>query len=530
MKNRNYPLARHFLKRNGANPPAFRVVKIKTENNYLLSIKTLIVGLLILSQLALIILIHLIATKVYYWYLGFSFFATIACCLSVLSSKKHGLSKSVWILFLLLTFYFGYTIYFLSDERIFFRKSRKKYDKVFSESDKYHEKYRQPDASRVVQKDSEYLYRTGKFNTYTNTDLKYFPTGAKFFDDVIENLKKAEKFIFIEYFIVADGVLLDRIFNILSEKVKSGVDVRIIYDDMGSHKKLSRKTKSKIIKAGIKLKPFNRLIPYFSVALNYRDHRKIVVIDGKIAYTGGCNLADEYINEKRLFGYWKDNGIRLKGPAVDSFSLIFLRQWQFLTGKSEDYNQYFNHFDNYSNTSTVIPYADGLDFKDHIGKGVYENAISSANEKLYIMTPYFVLDDATTTLLENRAKSGVDVRIVLPDIPDKKIVYSVSKADAEELTKSGVKIYYMKHAFVHTKAVLTENCAITGSINMDLRSFYQQFECAVYTDDKTVMTDLENDFISVFKDSREITEYTRKRPSILSKIYSSIIQIFAPFM
>ena len=146
------------------------------------------------------------------------------------------------------------------------------------------------------------------------------------------------------------------------------------------------------------------------------------------------------------------------------------------------------------------------------------------------MTPYLVLDDTTTSLIENRAKSGVDVRIILPDIPDKKVVYSVSKADAEELTKSGVKIYYLKNSFVHTKAVLTENCAITGSINMDLRSFYQQFECAIYTDDKIVMKDLDRDFVKAFSDSREVTEYTRKRPSIFSKIYSSVMQIFAPFM
>ena len=530
MKNHNHPLSNHFLKKNGVNPPAFKIVKIRTENNYLLSLKTLFIGLLILCQLALIILVHIIATKVYYWYLGFSFFATIACCLSVLSSKKHGLSKAVWILFLLLTFYFGFTIYFLSDERIFFRKSRKKYDKVFKETDKYHEKYRLPNATRVVQKDSEFFYRTGKFNTYTNTDIKYFPTGATFFDDLLENLKKAEKFIFIEYFIIADGVLFDRIYNILKEKIASGVEVRIIYDDMGSHKKLSRKNKSKLIKLGVKLKAYNRLVPYFSVALNYRDHRKIVVIDGKIAYTGGCNLADEYINEKRLFGYWKDNGLRLKGPAVDSFSLIFLRQWQFLTGKSEDYNQYFNHFDTYPNSSTVIPYADGLDFKDHIGKGAYENAISSATEKLYIMTPYFILDDTITTLIENRVKSGVDVRIVLPDIPDKKLVYSVSKADAEELTKSGVKIYYMKHAFVHTKAVLTENSAITGSINMDLRSFYQQFECAIYTDDKCALLDAEKDFSNTLSLSTLITDNNKRLKNPFYRVVAGFMQLFAPFM
>lgn len=530
MKRLPYPFYSYYLKKNGVNPPSFKVVKIQTESNTPLRLKTIIVGFLILCQLALLILAHLIAAKLYYWYLGFSFVATIVCCISVLSSKKHGLSKSVWILFLLLTFYFGYTIYFLSDERIFFRKSRKKYNKVFSESEKYITQYRQPDASRIVQKDSEYLYRTGKFNAYTDTDVRYFSSGSTFFDDVLEKLKKATDFIFIEFFIISDGVLLNRFYDVLKEKAENGVDIRIIYDDMGSHDKLSRKEKKRFIKAGIKLTPFNRLIPYFSVALNYRDHRKIIVIDGKIAYTGGCNLADEYVNEKRLYGYWKDNGVSLQGPAVDSFSLIFLRQWQFLTGKQEDFANYFNHYETFKNSSVVIPYADGLDFKDNIGKGVYENAIAGCTEKLFIMTPYFVLDDTMTALIENRAKSGVDVRIILPEIPDKKIVYSVSKSDAEELTKSGVKIYYLKNSFVHTKAVLTENCAITGSINMDLRSFYQQFECAVYTNDKIFMNDLEKDFFNSFKDCKEVTDCSKKRPNVLSKIYTSVLQIFAPFM
>lgn len=518
------------LRKKGVYSSSFKVVKIRTESNGFGALKTLLIALMILLSLGTLLLIHYVASQLFYWYLGFSFIMTILTCIFILSSNKHGLSKAVWMLFVLLAFYFGYVIYFLADERIFFRKSRKKYDKIFNDSDKFIQKYRQPNASRTVQKDSEYLYRTGRFNTFTNCDLEYFSSGTKLFDDVIENLKQAEKFVFIEYFILAKGVLFNRIFDVLKEKAKSGVDVRVIYDDMGSNKHLPKKLKSTLTNAGIKIFAYNRLVPYFSVALNYRDHRKIVVIDGKIAYTGGCNLADEYINEKRIHGYWKDNGVRIKGGAVDSFTLMFLRQWSFVSNSFEDYTPYLNNYDAFTNESTVIPYADGLDYTHNIGKGIYENVIGASQEKLFIMTPYLVLDDTMSDLIKNRALAGVDVRIILPGIPDKKLVYSVSKNEAKKLAESGVKIYYMKDAFVHTKAVLTENCMITGSINMDLRSFYQQFECALYTDDKKLMADLENDFINTFDNCKVLHESHYKNKNLLIKLYTAVLQIFAPFM
>ena len=348
--------------------------------------------------------------------------------------------------------------------------------------------------------------------------------------DMLLELEKANRFIFLEFFIVADGALFNRIFSILKEKVSAGVDVRVIYDDLGSHKVLSKKAKITLKNAGIKIQPFNRVTPIFSITLNYRDHRKIIIVDGKTAYTGGCNLADEYINEKRMHGYWKDSGVRLDGKAVDGFTLMFLRQWEFLTKTKEDYSQFLGKAKQTVIDSVFVPYADGLDYSKNIGKNVYENMVASAKEKIYIMTPYFIVDDTLTNLLINKAMSGVDVRIIIPEIPDKAFVYGVTRNNAEKLIDHGVKVYCMKQSFVHSKLLLTENSAVVGSINMDLRSFYQQFECAVYTDDKKVKQEVLIDFESTFNDCQLITEKNKLRNHLIYRAFAGVMQIFAPFM
>lgn len=508
----------------------YKVVKIKTESNGFGVLKTLSVIVLIAVQAIILVCLYIFLSLAFRWYLIVSFALSFITCIYVLSSQKNSLSKAVWVLFLLLAFTFGYIIYFLSDERIFFRTAKKKYRKVYENAESYCGEFVLPDASRSVVCDAEFLYAAGKFVPYTNTKVKYFSSGASLFDDVLDRLELAESFVFIEYFIVADGVLLARMFDILQRKAKSGVDVRLIYDDMGSHSTFSGKMKRKMKQAGIKVLPYNRLIPWFSVGLNYRDHRKIIVIDGKTAYSGGSNLADEYINEKRMHGYWKDTGIRLDGPAVDSFSLIFLRQWEFLSGEKEKIDFYLTRAERQESVSTVIPYADGLDFALPIGKNVYENMIAAAMERIYIMTPYFIPDDTILQLLSSKARSGVDVRIILPGIPDKAFVYSVSRNNAEKLIGAGVKVYCMKNSFVHSKILLTEQCAVVGSINFDLRSFYQQFECAVYTDDDCVRQSLTRDFENTFLHCEQIDFRSEKRKNIINRIYVGVLQLFAPLM
>ncbi len=509
-----------------------RVVRVKTEGSGLGALKTLVVMGLIFLELAVMIYLYIEMALAFRWYMLFSFVASGLTCLYVLSSNKNSLSKAVWIIFLLVGFAFGYVIYIMSDERIFFKSAKKKYKKIFddtnhilpeSNSDIY-------DLKPAVLNDAKYLHNAGGFISCKNTATEYYPSGAELFDNILEDCRRAEKFIFIEFFIIADGTLFNRFFDVLSERASAGVDVRIIYDDMGSHRTLSRKTKDKIKKAGINLLCFNRLVPIFSVGLNFRDHRKIVVIDGCSAYSGGSNFADEYVNEKRMYGYWKDTGIKLVGEAVDSLSLIFLRQWAYLSDRKEDVQKFFGHSASPESESLVIPFADGLDYPGAIGKNVYENMIASAENFVYIMTPYFICDDIITGLLMNKAMSGVDVRIILPGVPDKAFVYGVSRNNLEKLSEYGVKAYVMDDAFVHSKLVLTENAVVVGSINMDLRSFYQQFEVGVYTNDPQTMEKVKLDFEESFQNSSDISVENGKKRNVFKRIAAGVLQLFAPFM
>ena len=510
--------------------PYTDIVKIKTENNGFGLIKALVIFGIIGLQLLLFILLHTKHVLSYKWTAFATFIFSLITCIYVLSSNKNSHSKAVWIIFLLLFFPFAYLFYIISDERVIMLFSKKRYKHIFEKSKTFEAKTDLKIDNKKVKNDCEYLYNAGGFNTYAHTRCNYFSSGNAFFDDLLERLKDAKEFIFMEFFILSDGVLLNRTLDILQEKVKQGVKVKIIFDDMGSHKTLSHKTKKRILNMGIALCPFNKIFPFFSVGLNYRDHRKIVVIDGKTAYTGGCNLADEYVNQKRIHGYWKDCGVRLDGPAVDAFTLMFLRQWEVLGKKKEDYSVFLNKAEKFESRFAVVPYADGLEYKLSIGKSTYENMIAGADEFIYIMTPYFIVDDAMKRLLVAKAMSGVDVRIIIPEVPDKAFVYGVTRNNLEKLVEYGVKVYCMKCSFVHSKVLLTENSAVVGSINMDLRSFYQQFECAVYLNDKLVMDQIKHDFITTFEDSILITEKNKFRKRFIYRAFAGVMQIFAPFM
>lgn len=506
-----------------------RMVRIRTESNGLGALKTLIVLLAILVQLAAMLALYFSFVMAFRWYLAVSFAFSLISCIHVLSSNRNGQSKAVWVMFLLVGFTVGYIMYYLSDERVFFGRAKRRYRRIFEATEKYKGEKNMPATDEATEGVMNYLASVGGFRAYDGTRPKYFPSGSRLFDDVLERLEAATDFIFIEFFIISDGVLLTRMLDILEKKAVGGVDVRIIYDGLGSNKTLSRKTKKRIRAAGIKLSPFNRLIPRFTVAMNFRDHRKMIVIDGKTVYTGGSNLADEYINEKRMYGYWKDTGLRLDGRAVDAFTLMFLRQWEYIEKQPQEHERYLNKYEATDDKSLVMPYADGLDYAEPIGKGVYESMIASARRRVFIMTPYFVPDKTIMDMLHEKALSGVDVRLVLPAIADKPYVYVVSRDNAERLMKSGVKVYRMENSFVHSKLLLTDSAAVVGSINMDLRSFYQQFECAVLTDDSRTLSEIEDDFTATFADCKLLGEEDTKH-NIIKRIITGVLRIFEPLM
>ena len=506
-------------------------VKIKTESNGLGVLKTMMLLFLIFSQAALLILSSLYLSGLFNWLILITAPLSLIAIVHALSSEYNGQAKATWVFFLFATFTFGYIFYFLSDKRVLFANGRKKYRKIFEQTKGLQKQNKIPEyKDKSVQASCNYLYNSGEFAASASSKAKYFPSGASFFDSVLEELEKAKEFIFIEFYIFADGVLFDRVFDILQRKVSEGVDVRIIYDDMGSHGTFKRKTKKKIRKAGIKLVTFNRMLPVFIIALNIRDHRKIVVVDGKVAFTGGANLADEYINEKRSHGYWKDAGIKIEGRAVDNFSKAFLMQWNYLTKEEIDYKAYLEKAEEFETDGVIVPFVTGPHYHASIAQNMMASVIANATEKLFIMSPYFVPDETITNLIINKARSGVDVRIVLPEVADKKFVYIVSRNNAEKLIDHGVKVYTLKGSFVHSKVVMSEDAAIVGSINMDLRSFNQQFESAVYTNQKSILCEVEEDFDKTIAYSTEVTKQARRRNKFSNRVLAGLFNIVSPFM
>lgn len=376
-----------------------------------------------------------------------------------------------------------------------------------------------------------YLNRSGCFPVYANTDVTYFSSGEEKFDALIEELMKAEKFIFLEYFILDEGYMWGRILGILEEKAREGVEVRIMYDGMCEISTLSFDYPERVGKLGIKCKDFSPIRPFISTYYNYRDHRKILVIDGKVAFNGGINLADEYINRIERFGHWKDTAVMLKGEAVQSFTLMFLQMWN-MNEKVPQWDEFLK--DTYKTPESegfVMPYADQPLDVYKVGENVYMDILNRATDYVHIMTPYLILDDSLETALEFAAQRGVDVKIILPGIPDKKMAYALAKTHYKSLIKSGVKLYEYTPGFVHAKVWSCDNCkAVVGTINLDYRSLYHHFECATYMYKTNCIYDIEQDFNDTLKRCREVTPETIKKEKFFYKFWGTLLKIVAPLM
>ncbi len=348
---------------------------------------------------------------------------------------------------------------------------------------------------------------------------------------MLEELKKAEKFIFFEYFIVAHGKMWDSILEILEEKAKKGVDVRVMYDDLGCIALLPKNYPQELEKKGIKCVAFNRLNALAGVIMNNRDHRKILVIDGKVAFSGGINIADEYINIGSKYGHWKDNAIRVKGDAVWNYTVMFLTIWNSFREDDEDYNVFKYEFeDKKTQNGFVSPYGETPLDTEVTGEDIYLNIINQANDYVYIFTPYLIIDTDMINALNLAAKRGVDVKIVIPGIPDKKIVYTVSESYVEPLVKGGVKVYKYTPGFVHSKVFISDDhIATVGTINMDYRSLYLHFECGCYMEDVDVIKDIKKDLVETINVSKKITKEDAM-PNIFKATWQALLRLVAPLM
>ncbi len=377
---------------------------------------------------------------------------------------------------------------------------------------------------------SNYIGRVSGYYPYTNTRSEYFPSGEALFPVMLEELKKAEKFIFIETFIIGPGLFWDSILEVLCQKAAAGVDVRVIYDDVGCLNTLPPKYYLTLRQQGIKTVVFNPLMPALSTYLNYRDHRKICVIDGNTGFNGGINLADEYINARERLGYWKDTAVMLQGEGVCNLTFMFLRMWRHASAERDDFDQ-FRPTCSARADGYVQSFADSPLDRHNVAENSFLQLINRAERYLYITTPYLILDYSMVTALKIAAQSGVDVRIVTPHIADKWFVHFVSQSYYRQLVEAGVKIYEFTPGFIHSKMLVSDdNIAVVGSINLDYRSLYLHFECGTVFYSGSMPRRVREDILDTIGRSEEITlAWCRKTPR-LKALVQTILRSFAPLM
>lgn len=376
-----------------------------------------------------------------------------------------------------------------------------------------------------------YMGASGCHPAFANTSVRYYPLGEDKWKALIEDFKKAKEFIFLEYFIVEEGLMWGKMLEVLEERARAGVDVRFIYDGTCEFVLVPRKYPELLAGIGIKAKVFARLMPLVSSAYNYRNHRKIAVIDGKVAYTGGVNLADEYINAKEVFGHWKDTALRLEGPAVDVFTLLFLQDWNLDEKNPVVDRSFLGRSLPQKANGYVIPLGEMPLDGERCAENVYIDFLSRAKRYVHIMSPYLILDGELENALSFAAMRGVDVSLILPGIPDKKMVYDLAWSYFHKLMAAGVKIYTYTPGFVHAKSfVADDERAFVGTINLDYRSLYHHFECGAYLYKTDCVADIERDFQKTLAKCELVTPERVQNRSLVSKIIGPVARIIAPLL
>ena len=445
--------------------------------------------------------------------------------------------KMPWLLLMLFFPLYTGLAYVLVKTDIGHRVFKKNYARRVVETKKY-----LPQKKQILQQIEEkntvnahlakYLAEYGGYPVYRNYESEYFPLGEQMFEAMKREIQKAKRYIFLEFFIIDKGIMWEELLKILKRKAAKGIDIRIMYDGFGTQFIMPMQYFQKLQQYGIQCRVFNGFKPFLTSSQNNRDHRKILVIDGHTAFTGGINIADEYINQKVRFGHWKDGGVLCRGEAAWSFTVMFLQLWHLEetdNGELEKYRMTENFPANHD--GFVQPYSDSPTDGEYVGRNVYLDIINNAQHYVYIMTPYLVLDHELITALGLAAKKGVDVRLMMPHIPDKWYVYAIAWSYYQELLTEHVRIYEYLPGFVHAKNFSADDIvAVCGTINMDYRSLYLHFECAaVFYQSRTVL-EIKNDFMKSLEKCREITlEDCQKRP-LDKRIVSGILRLFAPLM
>ncbi len=472
-----------------------------------------------------------------YVYPIISAFAFLIALTVLARSTDEPVYKISWLFIIVLVPLYGTVLYLYLKSSRGTRRQHKQwmtihntYKDYIPKNKKIHQQLQSENNSQDLQ--SEYLYNTAKMPVCNKTYSEYLENGEVFFKKLIQELDKAKDYIYLQYFIISPGKLWDNILSILESKAESGVEVKILYDDFGCIDRVTRKTIKALAKKNIEARAFNKIRPSVNRYINYRDHRKITIIDGRVAFTGGANIGDEYVNILERFGHWKDAGIMVKGDVIFNFLVLFASSWMLATKQQLDLVRLKSTVKKYSaDDGFVQAFGTGPMDTEPIARNNYIRMINNAQKYIYITTPYLVIDGAMNSALKLCAKSGVDVRIIMPGIPDKKLVYWLGRSYYEELLLAGVKIYEYRNGFVHSKLVLSDDItACVGTINFDFRSLFLHFEDAVVLYNTKSIGAIKSDIESVLSQCKEISLKDAKSRKWYEKVIARILKLFAPLM
>lgn len=470
----------------------------------------------------------------------FSSLLSLAVIIYILNDKTNPYYKLAWVIPVMLIPIFGTITYIFSKLELGTRMMKKRIEDIGNRTspllpqneDILKELFRLDPKEKSL---ALYMKKQGGYPIYKNTFAEYYALGDDMYEVMKTELEKAKEFIFMEFFIVEPGEMWDSILEILERKAKEGVDVRFMYDGMCSLMLVPYKYPKSIMEKGIKCKMFFPLKPVLTTVQNNRDHRKILVIDGHTAFTGGVNLADEYINRYVKYGHWKDTAVMLKGEAVKSFTIMFLQNWNITERNEGVYENYlredFTEIKELDTEGFAMPYGDSPFDNEYVGETVYLDILNRAEKYVHIMTPYLIIDSEMTHALTYAAKRGVEVIIIMPHVPDKLYAYLLARSYYKELLEAGVKIYEYTPGFVHAKCFVSDDIrAVVGSINLDYRSLFLHFECACYFYRSKVVEQVENDVVETLKKCVKITVEDCNKYNPLKKAMGFVLRLFAPLM
>lgn len=497
----------------------------------------IVVLFLLMQALILLVGFGLLRPYIVILFGGYAVFGLIIAII-IINREENPAFQIAWLIPVLLIPFFGGLFYLFVQSQLGHRILHRRMSVLIDETRKYAQQKNSVTLELVEKNPAEwrlaqYAFSQGDFPVYDNTGVKYFPLGEDKFEEMLIQLEKAEKFIFLEYFIVEEGYMWGRVLEVLQRKASQGVEVRMMYDGMCSLMLLPYGYPGQLEALGIRCKMFSPIRPALSTMQNHRDHRKILVIDGRVAFTGGVNLADEYINRKVRFGHWKDTAIMVEGEAVRSFTMMFLQMWN-ITEKEEDYGKYLDvdvRAKLHTSGGYVMPYGDSPVDNENLAENIYLDIINRAVKYVHIMTPYLILDQELIRALTFAAKRGVDVTIIMPHIPDKKYAFALAKTYYPGLIRAGVNIFEYTPGFMHAKVFTSDDeRAVVGTVNLDYRSLYLHFECGVYLYQVPEIADIEKDVQETLTKCQRVTLVDCKREKLWMKIYGRVLRLFAPLM